>query len=148
MDISQSDPFLICHEYTFIYVCACISLQIYIYIIHIKDCAISFGPSTNMGRIHGSDIRLVHIRIWTIVLYTHQIHGWDSVDSQSIGLGCTVIWLISYPLTGVLSNIKFPIYRVLYVYFLQVSLRKDSLDIKEEDYYISLYNESQAQFNT
>lgn len=59
-----------------------------------------------------------------------------------------MIWLISYPLTGVLSNIKFPIYRVLYVYFLQVSLRKDSLDIKEEDYYISLYNESQAQFNT
>jgi DNA repair protein RAD16 len=29
-----------------------------------------------------------------------------------------------------------------------VSLRKDSLDIKEEDYYTSLYNESQAQFNT
>ncbi|XP_047322176.1 DNA repair protein RAD16 [Impatiens glandulifera] len=29
-----------------------------------------------------------------------------------------------------------------------VSLRKDSLDIKEDDYYSSLYNESQAQFNT
>ncbi|XP_054811876.1 ATP-dependent helicase rhp16-like isoform X2 [Prosopis cineraria] len=29
-----------------------------------------------------------------------------------------------------------------------VSLRKDSLDIKEQDYYESLYNESQAQFNT
>ncbi|KAJ1393826.1 Zinc finger, RING-type [Sesbania bispinosa] len=29
-----------------------------------------------------------------------------------------------------------------------VSLRKDSLDIKEHDYYESLYNESQAQFNT
>lgn len=27
-------------------------------------------------------------------------------------------------------------------------LRRDSLDIKEEDYYTSLYNESQAQFNT
>ncbi|XP_021856387.1 DNA repair protein RAD16 isoform X1 [Spinacia oleracea] len=29
-----------------------------------------------------------------------------------------------------------------------VSLRRDSLDIREEDYYQSLYNESQAQFNT
>ncbi|XP_061356483.1 ATP-dependent helicase rhp16 isoform X2 [Gastrolobium bilobum] len=29
-----------------------------------------------------------------------------------------------------------------------VSLRRDSLDIKEQDYYESLYNESQAQFNT
>ncbi|XP_074356884.1 DNA repair protein RAD16-like isoform X1 [Apium graveolens] len=29
-----------------------------------------------------------------------------------------------------------------------ILLRKDSLDIKEEDYYTSLYNESQAQFNT
>ncbi|KAL3509806.1 hypothetical protein ACH5RR_029207 [Cinchona calisaya] len=29
-----------------------------------------------------------------------------------------------------------------------VTLRRDSLDIKEEDYYTSLYNESQAQFNT
>ncbi|KAG5606812.1 hypothetical protein H5410_028304 [Solanum commersonii] len=29
-----------------------------------------------------------------------------------------------------------------------VTLRKDSLDVKEEDYYTSLYNESQAQFNT
>ncbi|KAK9285779.1 hypothetical protein L1049_024980 [Liquidambar formosana] len=29
-----------------------------------------------------------------------------------------------------------------------VSLRRDSLDVKEEDYYKSLYNESQAQFNT
>ncbi|XP_017425532.1 ATP-dependent helicase rhp16 isoform X2 [Vigna angularis] len=29
-----------------------------------------------------------------------------------------------------------------------VSLRKDCLDIKEQDYYESLYNESQAQFNT
>ncbi|XP_059661087.1 DNA repair protein RAD16 isoform X2 [Cornus florida] len=29
-----------------------------------------------------------------------------------------------------------------------VSLRRDTMDIKEEDYYISLYNESQAQFNT
>lgn len=29
-----------------------------------------------------------------------------------------------------------------------VSLRRDTLDIKEEDYYQSLYNESQAQFNT
>ncbi|OIV99204.1 hypothetical protein TanjilG_19700 [Lupinus angustifolius] len=29
-----------------------------------------------------------------------------------------------------------------------VSLRKDSLDIKEQDYYESLYNESQSQFNT
>lgn len=29
-----------------------------------------------------------------------------------------------------------------------VSLRRDALDIKEEDYYKSLYNESQAQFNT
>ncbi|OIT00340.1 helicase-like transcription factor chr28 [Nicotiana attenuata] len=29
-----------------------------------------------------------------------------------------------------------------------VTLRKDSLDIKEEDYYMSLYNKSQAQFHT
>ncbi|RAL39380.1 hypothetical protein DM860_002913 [Cuscuta australis] len=29
-----------------------------------------------------------------------------------------------------------------------VTLRRDSLDVKEEDYYTSLYNESQAQFNT
>ncbi|XP_027061405.1 DNA repair protein RAD16-like isoform X1 [Coffea arabica] len=29
-----------------------------------------------------------------------------------------------------------------------VTLRRDELDIKEEDYYTSLYNESQAQFNT
>ncbi|KAF5726453.1 Helicase protein with RING/U-box domain isoform 1 [Tripterygium wilfordii] len=29
-----------------------------------------------------------------------------------------------------------------------VSLRRDALDIKEEDYYESLYSESQAQFNT
>ncbi|KAK1389047.1 ATP-dependent helicase rhp16 [Heracleum sosnowskyi] len=29
-----------------------------------------------------------------------------------------------------------------------ILLRKDSLDIKEEDYYTSLYNESRAQFNT
>ncbi|KAA8524696.1 hypothetical protein F0562_011119 [Nyssa sinensis] len=29
-----------------------------------------------------------------------------------------------------------------------VSLRRDTLDIREEDYYQSLYNESQAQFNT
>lgn len=29
-----------------------------------------------------------------------------------------------------------------------VTLRKDSLDVKEEDYYTSLYNKSQAQFNT
>ncbi|KAJ4828711.1 hypothetical protein Tsubulata_038329 [Turnera subulata] len=29
-----------------------------------------------------------------------------------------------------------------------ISLRRDNLDIKEEDYYESLYNESQAQFNT
>ncbi|XAR55369.1 DNA helicase [Bertholletia excelsa] len=29
-----------------------------------------------------------------------------------------------------------------------VTLRRDTLDIKEEDYYTSLYNESQAQFNT
>lgn len=29
-----------------------------------------------------------------------------------------------------------------------VSLRRDSLDIQEQDYYESLYNESQAQFNT
>ncbi|KAJ8428092.1 hypothetical protein Cgig2_013304 [Carnegiea gigantea] len=29
-----------------------------------------------------------------------------------------------------------------------VSLRRDTLDIKEDDYYQSLYNESQAQFNT
>ncbi|KAL8137930.1 LOW QUALITY PROTEIN: hypothetical protein V2J09_003931 [Rumex salicifolius] len=29
-----------------------------------------------------------------------------------------------------------------------VSLRQDTLDVKEEDYYTSLYNESQAQFNT
>ncbi|CAI8616134.1 unnamed protein product [Vicia faba] len=29
-----------------------------------------------------------------------------------------------------------------------VSLRRDSLDTKEQDYYESLYNESQAQFNT
>lgn len=37
----------------------------------------------------------------------------------------------------------------LHIYFyLQVSLRRDSLDIKEQDYYESLYNESQAQFNT
>lgn len=34
------------------------------------------------------------------------------------------------------------------MHFLQVSLRKDCLDIKEQDYYESLYNESQAQFNT
>lgn len=33
-------------------------------------------------------------------------------------------------------------------FFFQVSLRRDTLDIKEEDYYTSLYNESQAQFNT
>lgn len=31
---------------------------------------------------------------------------------------------------------------------LQVMLRRDTLDVKEEDYYQSLYNESQAQFNT
>lgn len=31
---------------------------------------------------------------------------------------------------------------------MQVTLRRDSLDIREEDYYTSLYNESQAQFNT
>nr|GMC47324.1 DNA repair protein RAD16-like [Ipomoea batatas] len=31
---------------------------------------------------------------------------------------------------------------------IQVTLRWDSLDVKEEDYYTSLYNESQAQFNT
>uniref|UniRef100_A0A2P2L5E4 Uncharacterized protein MANES_12G073600 n=1 Tax=Rhizophora mucronata TaxID=61149 RepID=A0A2P2L5E4_RHIMU len=29
-----------------------------------------------------------------------------------------------------------------------VTLRRDTLDVKEEDYYESLYNESQAQFNT
>ncbi|KAL6998931.1 hypothetical protein U1Q18_000098, partial [Sarracenia purpurea var. burkii] len=29
-----------------------------------------------------------------------------------------------------------------------VTLRRDTLDMKEEDYYTSLYNESQAQFNT
>lgn len=29
-----------------------------------------------------------------------------------------------------------------------VTLRRDELDIKEDDYYTSLYNESQAQFNT
>ncbi|MCD7464365.1 hypothetical protein HAX54_052579 [Datura stramonium] len=29
-----------------------------------------------------------------------------------------------------------------------VTLRKDSLDVKEEDYYMSLHNKSQAQFNT
>ncbi|CAL1407082.1 unnamed protein product [Linum trigynum] len=29
-----------------------------------------------------------------------------------------------------------------------VKLRRDTLDVKEEDYYESLYNESQAQFNT
>ncbi|KDP22729.1 hypothetical protein JCGZ_01831 [Jatropha curcas] len=29
-----------------------------------------------------------------------------------------------------------------------VTLRRDSLDVREEDYYHSLYNESQAQFNT
>ncbi|XP_060189935.1 DNA repair protein RAD16-like [Lycium barbarum] len=29
-----------------------------------------------------------------------------------------------------------------------VTLRKDSLDVKEEDYYMSLYNKGQAQFNT
>ncbi|GAB2215035.1 hypothetical protein Drorol1_Dr00019409 [Drosera rotundifolia] len=29
-----------------------------------------------------------------------------------------------------------------------VSLRRDSFDVREEDYYNSLYNESQAQFNT
>ncbi|KAK6918853.1 Zinc finger, C3HC4 RING-type [Dillenia turbinata] len=29
-----------------------------------------------------------------------------------------------------------------------VFLRRDALDVKEEDYYTSLYNESQAQFNT
>ncbi|KAL1812900.1 hypothetical protein ACET3Z_022965 [Daucus carota] len=29
-----------------------------------------------------------------------------------------------------------------------VSLRKDSLDVKEEDYYTALYNDSRAQFNT
>jgi len=34
------------------------------------------------------------------------------------------------------------------IHFMQVSLRKDCLDIKEQDYYESLYNESQAQFNT
>jgi DNA repair protein RAD16 len=32
--------------------------------------------------------------------------------------------------------------------FLQVSLRRDTLDIKEQDYYESLYDDSQAQFNT
>nr|GMC51636.1 DNA repair protein RAD16-like [Ipomoea batatas] len=31
---------------------------------------------------------------------------------------------------------------------LKVTLRRDSLDVKEEDYYTSLYNASQAQFNT
>lgn len=30
----------------------------------------------------------------------------------------------------------------------QVMLRRDALDVREEDYYISLYNESQAQFTT
>ncbi|XP_062079877.1 ATP-dependent helicase rhp16-like [Humulus lupulus] len=30
----------------------------------------------------------------------------------------------------------------------QVSLKRDVLDIREQDYYESLYNESQAQFNT
>ncbi|OWM75378.1 hypothetical protein CDL15_Pgr021542 [Punica granatum] len=29
-----------------------------------------------------------------------------------------------------------------------VTLRRDTLDIREEDYYVSLYNESQSQFNT
>lgn len=38
--------------------------------------------------------------------------------------------------------------RVCFFFFFQVSLRRDTLDIKEEDYYTSLYNESQAQFNT
>lgn len=35
-----------------------------------------------------------------------------------------------------------------FVIFMQVSLRRDTLDIKEQDYYESLYNDSQAQFNT
>jgi DNA repair protein RAD16 len=41
-------------------------------------------------------------------------------------------------------------YEALYSFLpvVQVTLRRDSLDIKEEDYYTSLYNESQAQFNT
>lgn len=30
----------------------------------------------------------------------------------------------------------------------QVTLRRDFLDVVEEDYYTALYNESQAQFNT
>jgi DNA repair protein RAD16 len=34
------------------------------------------------------------------------------------------------------------------IIFVQVSLRWDALDIKEQDYYESIYNESQAQFNT
>lgn len=32
--------------------------------------------------------------------------------------------------------------------YFQLLLRRDSLDIKEEDYYTSLYNDSRAQFNT
>ncbi|XP_047944157.1 uncharacterized protein LOC125190798 isoform X2 [Salvia hispanica] len=32
--------------------------------------------------------------------------------------------------------------------YLQVTLRRDSLDVVEEDYYTALYNESQAHFNT
>lgn len=31
---------------------------------------------------------------------------------------------------------------------IQVTLRRDFLDVVEEDYYTALYNESQAQFNT
>jgi DNA repair protein RAD16 len=34
------------------------------------------------------------------------------------------------------------------IFFVQVSLRWDTLDIKEQDYYEAIYNESQAQFNT
>ena len=44
-----------------------------------------------------------------------------------------------------MSNIK-RTHAYLYT-FLKVSLRRDCLDIKEQDYYESLYNESQAQFN-
>lgn len=31
---------------------------------------------------------------------------------------------------------------------MKITLRRDTLDIKEEDYYESLYNESQSEFNT
>lgn len=52
------------------------------------------------------------------------------------------MWLCSF------SNIEREHAYFFFIHLMQVSLRKDCLDIKEQDYYESLYNESQAQFNT